>query len=394
MLTRLAGGRVIDPAHGRDGVGDVWIRDGRIVEPPPGGAHADATPRRVGQDRHGRRHRHPLAYRRRQREHGAPAAARTARAARDEHPIADVGISTVETGWLYAEMGFTTVVEPAVLAALCAAGPSRTRAIRRSSTRRSSAVLGNEDFLLGLLRQGESADGVRRLCRAATLADLARDRHQGDQCRRRRGVQGERRADSRSTTWCRAMASHRGRSSGRLQHAVHDLGMPHPLHLHCNNLGLARQRRDRARHHRGRAKACRCISRICSSMPTAQEGKSGFSSAAPRARRGGERDAERHRRRRPGDVRPDRDDLLGRAAPVQRARSGAAAASGSIFDGDGQWRRHRALPLSRERFLQRRAMGGRAGAVPADQRSLARVLHHRPSQRRAFHDLSRTCSRC
>ena len=32
VLTRIAGGRVIDPAHGRDGIGDVWMRDGRIVD--------------------------------------------------------------------------------------------------------------------------------------------------------------------------------------------------------------------------------------------------------------------------------------------------------------------------------------------------------------------------
>ena len=41
MLTRIAGGRVIDPAHQRDAVGDVWIRDGRIVDAP--NAPADAT---------------------------------------------------------------------------------------------------------------------------------------------------------------------------------------------------------------------------------------------------------------------------------------------------------------------------------------------------------------
>ena len=35
MLTRLAGGHVIDPANGRDGVGDVWLRDGRIIDAPP-----------------------------------------------------------------------------------------------------------------------------------------------------------------------------------------------------------------------------------------------------------------------------------------------------------------------------------------------------------------------
>ena len=36
MLTRIKGGRVVDPANGRDGVGDVWFRDGRIVDAPAG----------------------------------------------------------------------------------------------------------------------------------------------------------------------------------------------------------------------------------------------------------------------------------------------------------------------------------------------------------------------
>src|SRR5258708_23835795 len=42
MLTRITGGRIIDPANGRDETGDIWMRDGRIVEAPPGG-NADAT---------------------------------------------------------------------------------------------------------------------------------------------------------------------------------------------------------------------------------------------------------------------------------------------------------------------------------------------------------------
>ena len=42
MLTRIAGGQVIDRANGRDEVGDVWVRDGRIVD-APAGADADTT---------------------------------------------------------------------------------------------------------------------------------------------------------------------------------------------------------------------------------------------------------------------------------------------------------------------------------------------------------------
>ena len=43
MLTRLAGGHVIDPVNDRDGSEDIWIRDGRIVAPPPRETRADTS---------------------------------------------------------------------------------------------------------------------------------------------------------------------------------------------------------------------------------------------------------------------------------------------------------------------------------------------------------------
>src|SRR5262245_16425686 len=42
MLTRIAGGRIIDPANRRDAVGDLRRRDDRIVAAPPVG-RADQT---------------------------------------------------------------------------------------------------------------------------------------------------------------------------------------------------------------------------------------------------------------------------------------------------------------------------------------------------------------
>ena len=41
MLIRLKGGRVIDPVHGRDAAGDVFIEDGRIAAASPQGRAAD-----------------------------------------------------------------------------------------------------------------------------------------------------------------------------------------------------------------------------------------------------------------------------------------------------------------------------------------------------------------
>ena len=67
-MIRLKGGRVIDPKNGRDAVGDVWIDGERIVDAPEGRQRRRDL-RRDRQDRHGGRHRHPLAYRQRQREH-------------------------------------------------------------------------------------------------------------------------------------------------------------------------------------------------------------------------------------------------------------------------------------------------------------------------------------
>ena len=102
----------------------------RIVAPPQGGAQADETVDASGLiamaggiDIH---------------SHIAGANVNTARLMLPEQhraharrpaatPLSQVGWTTFETGRLYAEMGFTTVVEPAVVAAQRPARASRTR---------------------------------------------------------------------------------------------------------------------------------------------------------------------------------------------------------------------------------------------------------------------------
>src|SRR6202022_1611397 len=66
-----------------------------------------------------------------------------------------------------------------------------------------------------------------------------------------------------------------------LQQAVHDLGVPHPLHVHCNNLGLA-----------GNAETALATIAAAEGLPLhlahlqfygyGKEGERGFSSAAAR----------------------------------------------------------------------------------------------------------------
>ena len=135
------------------------------------------------------------------------------------------------------------------------------------------------------------------------------------------------RAASRSTTSCRPTASPRAQIVKRCSTRCTTLGVPHPLHVHCNNLGIA-----------GNVETALATIAAAEGLPLhlahlqfygyGTEGKRGFSSAAARLAEPVNARQERHHRRRPGDVRPDRHDLVRRAAPVRRARIGPAAANG------------------------------------------------------------------
>src|SRR4249920_668373 len=117
-MLRITGGKVYDPAHGIDGeVRDVCIDNGKIVADVDGGRTIDATGMIVfpgGVDIH---------------THVAGAALNFARALTPEnqrvaqkfmhtqHTRAGIGgptPTTFATGYLYAGMGYTTVVEAAV----------------------------------------------------------------------------------------------------------------------------------------------------------------------------------------------------------------------------------------------------------------------------------------
>ncbi len=238
MLTRIAGGRIIDPANGRDDVGDIWMRDGRIVEPPKA-ARADATYDAAGKivmagaiDIH---------------SHIAGSNVNTARLLMAEKrdvgtrltgavPLARARSSTFDTGCTYAAMGFTTVVEPAVSPHYAlhahlelADTPIIDKAIL--------TILGNDDYLLGLLQAGET-DSVIEDYVAWTLE---MSRGLGIKVVNAGGATAFK-ENVRSFSFDDVVPSY-GVSSRTivksLQRAVHALGVPHPLHVHCNNLGLA-----------------------------------------------------------------------------------------------------------------------------------------------------------
>ena len=280
MLTRIAGGRVLDPANKRDAIGDVWLEAERIVAPPQGG-HADETFDATGHivmaggiDIH---------------SHIAGANVNTARLLLPEQhrahaprpaatPLSNAGWSTYQTGRLYAQMGFTTVVEPAVSphhALHAHLELADTPVIDKAIL----AILGNDDFGLSLMRDGAGPNAIRDHV-AWTLQST---KALGLKVINAGGVAAFK--DNVRSFSFDDVVPHYGVSSRQivksLQRAVHELGVPHPLHVHCNNLGLP-----------GNFKTALETIAAAEDLPLhlahlqfygyGGEGKQGFSSAAPK----------------------------------------------------------------------------------------------------------------
>jgi formylmethanofuran dehydrogenase subunit A len=238
MLTRIKGGHVIDPANGRDVAGDLWIRDGRIVEAPPGGT-ADETYDASGKivmaggiDIH---------------SHIAGWNVNTARLLLPEFrfgvpvrpgttPLSAAGWPAFEIGCAYAAMGFTFVVEPAVSPHFALHAHLELADIPIIDKAMLS-VLGNDDFLLGLMRSKESGSAVQDYVAwtlAATNGIGIKVINAGGSASFKENV--------REYSFDDVVPSY-GVTSRQivktLQQAVNELGIPHPLHVHCNNLGIA-----------------------------------------------------------------------------------------------------------------------------------------------------------
>ncbi len=238
MLTCIKGGRVIDPRNGRDGIGDVWIRDQRIIAAPEGGAPADATYDAAGKivmaggiDIHS----HIAGENVNAGRLLLPDQHHPTGASPDHAPFSHAAASTFETGRLYATMGFTTVIEPAISphAALQAQLELADIPIIDKGI---LTILGNDDFLLDLIRRRESADAVRDYV-AWTMESA---RALGIKVINAGGAAAFK-ENVREFSFDDVVPSY-GITSREivktLQRGVHEAGVPHPLHVHCNNLGL------------------------------------------------------------------------------------------------------------------------------------------------------------
>ena len=240
-LVKLAGGRIVDPANKRDAIGDLFLHDGRIVTDPGPGAKLDRTYDLTG--------RVVMAGAIDMHSHICGGKVNLARTLLVEDHRADseqrtelkrggggrATPSTFVTGYRYAEMGYTAAFEPAMVA-----GNARHAHAELADTplidKGCYVMLGNEDVLLRMLAANESQ---------STINDYVGWMLQATQALAVKAVNPGGISAFKFNTrelGLDTAGPHYGVTPRRiiaaLARAVHELGVVHPLHLHCNNLGV------------------------------------------------------------------------------------------------------------------------------------------------------------
>jgi formylmethanofuran dehydrogenase subunit A len=240
MLTRLKGGQLFDPAQGLNGtVQDLYYRDGVLIAAPDLAAVID-----VDYDVSGKVvmagaidiHSHIAGGNVNTARLLLPEQHRNSMARKLGHAFSTARWSTTETGYRYAKMGYTTVVEPAVLPANALDAHLQMADIPIIDTA-GLAILGNDDFLLRLLRAKASQNQINDYV-AWTL--------QATRCLGLKvinaGGANAFKSNMRSFDLDDIVPDY-GVSSRHilqtLQRAACDIQLPHPVHVHCNNLGIA-----------------------------------------------------------------------------------------------------------------------------------------------------------
>ena len=237
-MIRLKGGRIIDPANDRDEIGDLFIDGQRIVDAPanPDDVEAYDLTGKIVMAGAIDIHSHIAS--------GNVNMARLLlsdlRKASEAHPghlpFSTAPWSTYENGRLYAQMGFTTVVEPALVPQE-ALNAHLQLADTPYIDRAALAVLGNDDVLLRILAQEKS----EALLDDYVAWSVAQARCLGVKVINAGGAAAFK--ENVRVFGIDDVVPSYGLSSRSIVQAllasVHRLGIPHPLHVHCNNLGVA-----------------------------------------------------------------------------------------------------------------------------------------------------------
>jgi len=242
---RIAGGRVYDPANGIDGdVRDICIDDGRIVADVPSSApRLDARGMVVmpgGVDMHCHVASGSVNVARRllpedHAQHPALAPVLDDLATIPRSGSAGLVPTTFTTGYRYAGLGYTTVFDAAVAPLM-----ARSAHAQLDDTPIVDGgffvLLGNDDYLL---RQIDAGERERAREYAAWL--LGASGAYAIKAVNPGGIELWKRGSRERTELDQALGSSRVTPRAILETLADSaiaLGLPHPLHIHCNNLGL------------------------------------------------------------------------------------------------------------------------------------------------------------
>lgn len=237
-MLRITGGKVYDPKNGVDGVvKDICIADGRIVASGEGGRTIDATGMVVfpgGVDVHTHVAGAALNFARglipEQQRQAAPFLRRPGFRA----GLGGVTPTTFATGYLYAGMGWTTVNEAAV-PVLSAKHTHEELRDTPIVDKTCCVLMANNEILLDLLEAGEferAKDVVGWLVWAAKAYGVKAVNPGGVEAWKYGGNANQMFEPVRGYNTLTPAQIVSG-----LAKIVDALGLPHPVHLHCNNLG-------------------------------------------------------------------------------------------------------------------------------------------------------------
>ncbi|MCR9297067.1 MAG: formylmethanofuran dehydrogenase subunit A [bacterium] len=237
-MLRITGGKVFDPASGVDGqIQDICIRDGKIVDSVEGGQQIDASGLLVfpgGVDVHTHVAGGAMNFARAMTPEDHRRARAFIRTKTCRSGLGGFAPTTFATGYLYAGMGWTTVNEAAV--PVLSARHTHEELNDIPIVDKSCLVLmANNETLLDLLETGdyETAKQVVAWYLQAAKAYGIKAVNAGGVAAWKKGH------DAKQLT--SSIAGYSKLTPGeiitQLARIVDDLGLPHPLHLHCNNLG-------------------------------------------------------------------------------------------------------------------------------------------------------------
>ena len=245
LLLKISAGTIYDPAHGIDGVvGDLWISDGKIVAPPSDpAAKPDRTIDAAGMvvmpggiDMHCHIAGPKVNTARKMRPEEKRKAEVIRRTATTHSGTMGSVPSTFATGYKYAGMGYTTAFDAAI-PPLAARHAHEEFADTPCIDKGFYVLMGNNHYLMQAIADGEP-ERLKNF--VAWLLGAARG--YAPKLVNPGGVEVWKQQQAGNVNGIDETVEHFGVTPRQIivavAQAADDLKLPHPVHIHCNNLGM------------------------------------------------------------------------------------------------------------------------------------------------------------